>query len=63
MNNTPTRLLEDTRIKQACKLLKTTSYPIKRVAHEAGLSTALNLQRIFRKRFQTTPTAWRKAQQ
>ena len=36
---------------------------IKRVAYETGLGNALRLQRIFRKRFQTTPTGWRKANQ
>ena len=60
LDTTPTRLLEDTRIKKACELLTTTNYPIKRVAYETGLGTALRLQRIFRKRFQTTPSAWRK---
>jgi len=58
----PARLLEDIRIKKACELLSTTNYPVKRVAHETGLGTPLRLQRIFRKRFETTPTAWRKSQ-
>ena len=39
-----------------CELLNTTSYPVKRIAHETGLGTPLRLQRIFRKRFNTTPT-------
>jgi len=45
-----------------CELLNTTSYPVKRIAHETGLGTPLRLQRIFRKRFNTTPTVWRKTQ-
>lgn len=59
---TPAALLEAIRIKKACALLKTTNYPIKRVAYETGLGSAMRLQRIFRRRFETTPTAWRKAQ-
>jgi LacI family transcriptional regulator len=62
LKSTPTQLLEDTRIHKACELLRTTNYPIKRVAYETGLGTALRLQRIFRKRFETTPSAWRKEQ-
>jgi len=57
---TPARLLEDMRIKKACELLETTNHPVKRVAYECGLGNALRLQRIFRKRFQTPPTEWRK---
>ena len=55
----PAELLEDIRIENACKLLEKTNYPVKRVAYETGLGTALRLQRIFRKRFATTPSAWR----
>ena len=61
LHTIPLKLLEDTRIKKACELLETTHYPIKRVAYEVGLGTALRLQRIFRKRFKTTPTDWRRA--
>jgi len=57
---TPAKLLEDMRIKKACELLEITNYPVKRVAYECGLGNALRLQRIFRKRFQTTPTEWRR---
>ncbi|MBT3194179.1 MAG: substrate-binding domain-containing protein, partial [Verrucomicrobia bacterium] len=63
LGTTPAKLLEDVRIKKACELLSTTNYPIKRVAYETGLGSALRLQRIFRKRFETTPSAWRKAAQ
>ncbi|MBL7076227.1 MAG: substrate-binding domain-containing protein [Kiritimatiellae bacterium] len=63
LDTTPTRLLEDTRVKKSCELLRTTNYPIKRVAYETGLGTALRLQRIFRKRFECSPSAWRKAQE
>jgi len=58
----PAKLLEDIRTKKACELLRTTNFPVKRVAYETGLGTALRLQRIFRRRFQTTPTAWRKGE-
>ena len=33
-----------------------------RVALESELGTALRLQRIFRKRFETSPGSWRKQQ-
>ncbi len=55
------KLLEDIRFKHACELLKSTNYTIERVAYEAGLSNALRLQRIFRKRLNTTPSTWRRA--
>ena len=61
LKTSPGRLLEDARIRKSCELLRTTDYPIKRVAYETGLGNALRLQRIFRKRFQTTPTDWRRA--
>jgi LacI family transcriptional regulator len=57
----PAKLLEDIRIKKACELLSTTNYTVQRVAMETGLGTALRLQRIFRKRFETSPAVWRKA--
>ena len=63
LNTTPVKLLEDTRIRKACALLETTNYPVKRVAYETGLGTALRLQRIFRRRFHTTPTAWRRSRE
>ena len=62
LNTTPGKLLTDVRFKKACDLLRTTNYPVKRVAYETGLGTALSLQRLFRNRLKTTPTAWRKAQ-
>lgn len=55
----PAELLEDIRIRKACELLKTSDYPIKRVAYDTGLGTALRLQRIFRKRFNMAPSQWR----
>ncbi len=63
LHTSPGKLLEDLRIKKACNLLSRTHYPIKRVAHESGLGTALRLQRIFRKRFTLSPSEWRKQQQ
>lgn len=56
----PARLLEDIRIKKACELLNTTNHTVERVAYETGLGNALRLQRVFRKRFNTSPGAWRK---
>ncbi len=61
LNIAPAKLLEDIRIKQACELLITTNYTVQRVAMEAGLGTALRLQRIFRKRFDSSPRSWRKS--
>lgn len=60
LNSSPGKILEGLRVKQACELLLYTDYPIKRVAFDSGLGTALRLQRIFRKRFQCTPSVWRK---
>jgi LacI family transcriptional regulator len=63
LNVTPGELLENIRLKNACRLLLTTDMPIKRVAYESGFGTPLRLQRVFRKRHQTTPSAWRKNHQ
>jgi len=63
LGKTPAQLLEDLRIKQACELLLATDYKVERVAFEAGLGTALRLQRIFRRRYKTSPGAWRKVRQ
>jgi LacI family transcriptional regulator len=62
LNMGPAKLLEDIRFKQACELLKSTNFTVERAAYETGLGNALRLQRIFRKRLNTTPSAWRKAQ-
>ena len=63
LNTGPARLLEDIRFKQACELLRTTNFTVERAAYETGLGNALRLQRIFRKRLNTTPSAWRKGKQ
>lgn len=60
LNTSPGKLLEDIRLRKACYLLRTTDYPVKRIAYETGLGNALRLQRIFRKRLDCAPTAWRK---
>ena len=62
LNTNPAQLLENIRIKKACELLMTTRFKVERVAIEAGLGNALRLQRIFRRRFNTSPAVWRKQQ-
>lgn len=62
LNTSPGKLLEDIRLRKACYLLRTTDYPVKRIAYETGLGNALRLQRIFRKQLNCSPTAWRKEQ-
>lgn len=62
LNDSPAHLLEDIRIKKVCELLRTTNFTIECIAYEVGFGNALRLQRIFRKHFNTSPAAWRKAQ-
>lgn len=57
----PARLLEDLRFTNACEILRSTDQKVATIARRCGLGTALRLQRIFRKRYKTTPSAWRRA--
>ena len=58
----PARILEAIRLRTAMCLLRETDYTIDGVASEAGLSSRVQLERIFKRRFEVTPSAWRKAQ-
>ena len=49
------------RIKIACRLLQTTSYPIERIGIEVGIPNPSYFIRIFRKAVGTTPLKYRKS--
>ena len=53
-------ILIDSRMKHAISLLKSTSLPISEVAYLVGYENTENFIRTFRKRYDKTPTAYRK---
>lgn len=52
--------LVNERLQKARELLETTSVPIEKVSELTGFQTALSLRQHFKKRFQVTPSDWRK---
>src|SRR5690554_2331272 len=52
--------LVNERLQKARELLETTSVPIEKVSELTGFQTALSLRQHFKKRFQVTPSNWRK---
>ena len=57
----PAKLLEAIRVRKARQLLLATDYTIEHVASDSGLANRVRLQRIFQRRFKTSPAAWRRA--
>jgi AraC family transcriptional regulator len=58
----PHRYLISVRIKRAQQLLAKTSKPIAEIALDCGFTHQEHLTRMFRRHFQTTPAAYRRAQ-
>lgn len=57
---TPFQFLTEVRLKEACKLLRDTDVSIASVTIECGFENESSFIRLFRKRFKTTPKAFRK---
>lgn len=53
-------ILTDARMKHALSLLKSTSLPISEIAFQIGYENTENFIRTFRKRYDKTPSAYRK---
>lgn len=53
-------ILIDARMKHAVSLLKSTSLPVTEVAYQVGYENAENFIRTFRKKYNKTPTRYRK---
>lgn len=53
-------ILIDSRMKHAISLLKSTSLPISEVAYQVGYENTENFIRTFKRRYDKTPTAYRK---
>jgi len=51
------------RLRRVCELLSHTSWPLERIAKDAGFKYPDYLGRVFRKRFGVTPGQYRKQQQ
>jgi len=56
----PLQLIAECRLKQAAKLLRSSSIPISEVAHEVGFATLSPFCWRFRKEFGRTPSQYRK---
>lgn len=57
---TPARFVEHSRIEQACRLLAGSDWPLDRIADRCGFGSTDALHRAFRRRFGTSPAAWRR---
>lgn len=53
-------ILIDARMKHAVSLLKSTNLPVSQVAYQVGYENTENFIRIFKKRYQKTPNAYRR---
>lgn len=60
---TPLRWLNDQRIAEACRLLETTDLPVQAVASRTGLGTTANFRLHFARKFNTTPSTYRRLYQ
>jgi len=58
---TPLQWVLTARMDEARRLLETTKLPVDDVAERSGFGTTLNLRQHFRRRLDTTPTAYRRA--
>jgi AraC family transcriptional activator FtrA len=61
LGTTPGQWLLAQRITRTRQLLETTDLPVETIAHQVGLSTAVNLRRRFQSAVHTTPSAYRRA--
>jgi len=59
-SRTPFQYLTDMRLKRACKLLRDTELPTAEIITECGFENASSFIRLFKKKFNTTTTAYRK---
>jgi AraC-like DNA-binding protein len=55
----PHRYLVELRVREACRRLRTTSDPIKRIVHDLGFHSHASFIRVFRQYTHTSPTAYR----
>ncbi len=53
-------ILIEARMKHAVSLLKSTSLPVSEIAYQVGYVNTENFIRVFRKRYHTTPSGYRK---
>lgn len=53
-------LLIDSRMKHAISLLRSTSLPISEIAYQIGYENTENFIRVFKKRYEKTPSSYRK---
>ena len=60
LNITPIKYVEKLRIETACRHLTDTQLTIDEIAHLSGLKNSLNMNRVFIKAFNTTPSQYRK---
>ncbi|MDR1557710.1 MAG: helix-turn-helix domain-containing protein [Tannerellaceae bacterium] len=58
---TPIKYVEKLRIETACRHLTDTQLTIDEIAHLSGLKNSLNMNRIFLKTFNTTPSQYRRS--
>ena len=55
-----TESLRKRRVEEACSLLKSTTYPLWRIAYDAGLSTDRTMRRAFREELGVSPQTYRR---
>ena len=59
-NSTPAEYIKQRRLRYACELLKTTNFPINKIAKACGISDYNYFSKLFKQAFQTSPRAYRK---
>ena len=58
---TPAQYLKDCRLQKAEKMLRTTFLTIKQILKQVGIASNAHFVRDFRRKYGTTPTAYRRA--
>lgn len=56
------QFLNSYRIREACRLIRTTRYPVSRIAMDVGYSSLSAFNRAFREHMDTTPSEYRRQQ-
>ncbi len=59
MNTSPQKYLIDTRMQEACRLLKSTEYKIKQIAYSVGYPDEYLFSKMFKRRFMISPMKYR----
>lgn len=59
MHNSPNRYINTLRLENACELLRSTELPVLDISIETGFSSLSNFYKMFKERYNMSPSKWR----